>query len=501
MASLQCHFSLSIIIGILVSSGNTYGAQQFDGIIEVQSSGVPFNQDNGSYSFNLTDLARSVQRYLEDTLELNITSLDMGEDRNKVETNSSDSNTVIWEFQGYLDDVESIPACLAQISLSPDVAAESIFEIISVRLKNFPNKSTLQEYCSMGDKNIVSIIDREVACTLPWIHCNGLPGLERVFEYNIYETGSVLYSFYCNGAQTEDCPNWLELESRSECELMLSGIWQPPIVNYSTIGRDNEFGVSDLILPFPLFCGDPPTAGGPPIISLYGDQSWDLLPSWLQTCLKVLNGITLAVFLFSLLTFGLFAELRNAHGKNAMSLVVAVMISLFYTSGYIPLQSDNTGVCVFIGTLLYYFVLVPNYWWTSVSIFLAWTLGRAGIHRMDSSGSRLFVLLSLFGWGMPLVFTLLVLILHISGITVFLTTKRCWINQGWPDWLLVFQTLTLLCVDCISFGLVVYRLRETREAVKAFSRGGKSADHEDRFKERMLTVKVTGNTFLLCNPA
>ncbi|XP_030832336.1 uncharacterized protein LOC105441436 [Strongylocentrotus purpuratus] len=286
------------------------------------------------------------------------------------------------------------------------------------------------------------------------------------------------------------CPSssdWLALEWEQEeggnCSIKRTIVtgFPPPFV---FIANDD---FEDLVrtLSFILYC--PTVRIGPPIILLDGDQTWDKIPEWLKMCLRVLNGLSSAALLCCLLTFVMFKELRNTHGKNVLSLVVAGLLSLCYTSGYIPLGTDNPQLCVFLAPLIYYFVLVPNYWWTAVAIFLAWTLGRKGIHRVDEdSESRFFLLLSLFGWCVPLLFSLLAVFLHIGGIKIYDIDEYCWIVDGWPNYLLAIQTAVPFLVDCFLFVLVLYRLRATRQELASLDSRGKS----DWRNGRQITIKI-----------
>ncbi|XP_072167307.1 G-protein coupled receptor Mth2-like [Diadema setosum] len=230
--------------------------------------------------------------------------------------------------------------------------------------------------------------------------------------------------------------------------------------------------------------------GGTPTLLLPGDLTWSLLPVQLQLFLRILNGVSLVASIFCIVTYLLFPELRNTHGKNVLSLVFTVAVNQVVAAGYIPLQTSNVPLCIFIATMLYYVVITPNYWWTSVAIYLAWYLGRSGIHRMDEGiGERFFIILSLFGWGVPLILSMLSLIMHVSGLPVYNTAEFCWINQGWPAIMISVQTFTPFAVDCCLFVLVVYRLSKARKNSEKLHEGRNSA--KDGAQRWQLTLKMT----------
>ena len=404
------------------------------------------------------------------------------------------SSNLTLSFHGYTDNLKEIPACLTYDYMSSESSAFS-YLFTSLSIQSFYNISEIAKECYARNKTISYIEYFEINCQFSSLDCEPRDLLPAV-QYNLYGQGSILRNFYCTDILS-DClviwggnHGWFVLNWKSQCELDFVSVGDPiptdeSLEKYFSKLLDKS-QIDDLFQEWN--CIDLSVGGGgPPILTLEGDPTWELLPEWLQVCLRVLNGIAFASLLICLVTFAVFRELRNAYGRNALSLVVAIMASLFYSSGYIPLDTDDPQLCVFVGTLLYYFAVLPSYWWTAVAIFLAWTLGRRGIHRMESSsGTGFFLLLSLFGWGVPLILTVLMLILHVSGVQVFNITDHCWISSGWPVLVVTVETLVPFIVDCVLFCLVVFRLRQTRREMKTLNKTKSSNSANDR----QLTIKV-----------
>ena len=354
-------------------------------------------------------------------------------------------------------------------------------------MQNFDNISVIEEQCSHKNMTVVHIEYLETNCEFPSLYCEQLKQhLPRAQRFELYEGGSSLQSFYC----VDDCyllntHTWVALNWSEPCELQLKNSSDPTNLSYD----NNHFKIQhyskveniSLHWTCPILVQDTL----PPIILLIGDSSWELVPDWLKVVLRVTNGIALASLVVCLVTFAVFRELRNAYGQIALSLVIALMASLVFRSGYFTLEFENVDVCVFIGTLLYYLVVVPGYWWTAIAIFLAWTLGRRGIHRVENSGTKLFLLLSLFGWGVPFILTILMLVIHVSGVQVFDIHEHCWISSGWPVYAVTIETLVPFILDCILFCLVIFRLRKTRHELKTQTET--RYPHRD---DRRLTIKV-----------
>ncbi|XP_001180614.3 uncharacterized protein LOC752929 [Strongylocentrotus purpuratus] len=430
-------------------------------------------------------------------LETSLESMVSGDVDNVVvpQNRSTEADRIMISFRGLFDDFE--PVCLRNNTFYYENGVANLsYSIASVSMQNFPND--FEKECTDNEKNVAYVGYFEEDCQFRTLDCEVNLDLKRLYRYEIHDSWSVLYSFFCISVNPDeesetglctDAGDWLRLrweqQNDSICTIDedIFGAFKPELLFIDDTGIEEIAPV--YTLPYSLNCLT--TIAAPPIIPLRGDQTWDKLPDWLKVCLQILNGVSLAALLFCLFTFVMFKELRNTYGKNVMSLVVAGLLSLCYTSGYIPLETDNPQLCVFIATLIYYFVLVPNYWWTAVAIFLAWTLGRKGIHRMDDvSGSRFFLLLSLFGWGLPLIFSLLAVFLHIGGIKIYDIDEYCWIIDGWPTYLITTQSFIPFLVDCVLFVLVVYRLRATRLDVASMDSGGNNR----RRNERQLTIKM-----------
>ena len=481
-------FQKILIFSFLVAQGTIVAycdEQLFFGIAEMEVKGE-FDPTTGT-------ALQEIQNSIENAILLSVSDIQVI--LIKTSDKLAESSNLTLSFHGYTDNLKEIPACLTYDYMSSESSAFS-YLYKSLLIQSFYNISAIAEECYARNKTIAYIEYFETNCLFPSLDCEPRDLLPAV-QYNLYGQGSILRSFYCTDIPSDCIVEWEENHDcfvfnwKPRCELDYVSVSDP--TDQSLDMLEKYFGrlldksqIDDLFQEWS--CIDIFVSGvGPPILTLQGDPTWVLLPEWFQVCLRVLNGIAFASLLICLVTFAVFRELRNAYGRNALSLVVAIMASLFYSSGYIPLETDDPQLCVFIGTLLYYFAVLPSYWWTAVAVFLAWTLGRRGIHRMESSsGTGFFLLLSLFGWGVPLILTVFMLIIHVSGVQVFNITDHCWISSGWPVLVVTVETLVPFIVDCVLFCLVVFRVRQTRREMKTLNKTKSFNSANDR----QLTIKV-----------
>ena len=408
-------------------------------------------------------------------------------------------------FGGTIQDVNNIPICLQNDTYQSEFGDNITYEIQSISLQTYNNESMLENHCKDRNMSVAYIEYIEANCVTFMDSSCADNITNSAYRYDIYQGGTTLHTFYCINADDmsdETCPmttggNWFYLWWDSMCSLFGIYISQPQLTPLADSHLEERTTIQIDNLAPSWSCFDDYIIFMVPAIIHEGDLTFESLPTWLVTCLKVLSGLSIAADLFCFITYAIFSELRNAHGKNVLSLLTAVMISGVLSAGYIPLESTNPQLCVFLAGLLYYFVLAPNFWWMSVAIFLAWTFGRRGIHLMDrSSGHRIFLLLSLLGWCLPLIFTLISLFLHIGGLGVF--GEYCWVRPGWPTYLMALETFIPLLVDCCLFVLVTSRLRTARRELESFnkeqprpaSQNGK-AHTSARMTDHALTIKVT----------
>ena len=483
---LKCAFILCLSLGFKFS----YSSEWYNG-----------NADVTVISGNIGNIPkdgmiRDVHTSLESALGLTVTEARWI----KWQSPCLESPTVEFSisFLAYLKSDLSVSACLPNKTFQHRESLNVTYEFASVTLQNFDNTSVLEKQCQAKGFGMIYIIYNEEGCEFSELEYEGTE-LSRARRYNIYKSGSVLRSFYCSdfsvtyhqgNCNLKNGQGWVRLSWNQPGQLEVVSFTGQPF--YTPLERNGaarrELQISELLLPWGCSTITGTRAGGPPITHLYGDQTWMKLPAWLRKCLKILNGLAILTTFSGVLTYSVFRDLRNPHGKNVLSLLSAVLASLLFTSGFIPLKTDNEKVCIFIGLLRYYVVLVPNYWWMAVTIFLARSLGRRGIHqRQTSSGNRFFLLLSLLGWGVPFLFTMLALFLQTVNVRVFATAdSQCWIDRGWPSYLLTAEMLAPFVVECTLFVLVLHRLRQSRKELKDLS----TDEVNVRKYEKKLIVKV-----------
>ena len=136
-----------------------------------------------------------------------------------------------------------------------------------------------------------------------------------------------------------------------------------------------------------------------------------------------------------LLTYSLFRELRTLPGKILMNLASTILATCLLIVIGIPIVSvtENDELCEATAILLHWLILSQFSWMSIMSFELLQTLYRAShLHAVKDKSKRhkIFVLYFLTGWGIPLVFTLItVIVSYTTDVIQYGRNGFCWIHH------------------------------------------------------------------------
>ena len=144
-----------------------------------------------------------------------------------------------------------------------------------------------------------------------------------------------------------------------------------------------------------------------------------------------------------LLTYSLFRELRTLPGQILMNLVSTILATCLFLLVGIPIAvlAEKDELCDAAAILLHWLTLSQFSWMSIMSFELLRTLYRASnLHPMEdkSRKNKIFFLYFLIGWGIPLVFTLITVIVnYTTDVIQYGSDGFCWIGHV-PSFYVVF---------------------------------------------------------------
>ncbi|XP_075222174.1 putative G-protein coupled receptor Mth-like 10 isoform X2 [Lycorma delicatula] len=179
------------------------------------------------------------------------------------------------------------------------------------------------------------------------------------------------------------------------------------------------------------------------------------------TCLifsSVFNLITLIVYF-------ILPWLRDLQGKVIISLLIS--LSIGYSSlAYLQLNSVilSTFVCSLGGFMTYYW-LFAAFCWLHISCFNIWrTVAlQSNRYKFFKDRKRVFILYSLFGWGIPFIFLIFALITEyiIEGnehsIRPHIGESMCWFQYNRDKWIFFYGPILILITVNIYYFVSVVR--------------------------------------------
>ncbi|XP_011679634.2 uncharacterized protein LOC105445595, partial [Strongylocentrotus purpuratus] len=168
---------------------------------------------------------------------------------------------------------------------------------------------------------------------------------------------------------------------------------------------------------------------------------------------------TSSVCLFAtLITYVAFSTLRNRQGVSIMNFIVALFLGQIFLQ-YIRLLVSQLGIpCIVVAAMSHFFFLA-SFFWTTI---LAWDLSRSfAASKMKSFSSSTFgrkmVFFLVIGWGTPLVFVSITLLLQFGGFQngplLEYDSNTCWLAKL-SSIVMFFIPMTLCLLSNLVFFII-----------------------------------------------
>ncbi|XP_063387116.1 G-protein coupled receptor Mth2-like [Cydia fagiglandana] len=190
-----------------------------------------------------------------------------------------------------------------------------------------------------------------------------------------------------------------------------------------------------------------------------GQQSENgtLIPSVVLICLDAeeeevisqdLLGYFMAVssvfLVLTALVYLALPELRDLQGKSIVSLCISLAIANILMCILKVMAYENMTWCAIRGFLAYYFIISSFFWMNAIAVQILHNIKRSTI---CSYGWKEFLWYALYGWGVPALFTIILLIVNYTpgrhekpGIG----HTHCWFHDLRRIWIYMYSVMTIL---------------------------------------------------------
>ncbi|XP_030831934.1 uncharacterized protein LOC105437497 [Strongylocentrotus purpuratus] len=198
-----------------------------------------------------------------------------------------------------------------------------------------------------------------------------------------------------------------------------------------------------------------------------------------------------SVFLFAtLITYVAFSTLRNRQGVSIMNFIVALFLGQIFLQ-YIRLSVSQLGIpCIVVAALSHFFFLA-SFVWTTI---LAWDLSRSfAASKMKSFSSSSFgrkmVAFLVIGWGTPLVFVLITLVLQFGGFQngplLEYDNSRCWLAKLSSIVMFFVPMSVCLLSNLVFFVITVHGVHSTKKTTSVLKSG-----QDSQFKQWAVELRI-----------
>ncbi|XP_028399588.1 uncharacterized protein LOC114522997 [Dendronephthya gigantea] len=172
--------------------------------------------------------------------------------------------------------------------------------------------------------------------------------------------------------------------------------------------------------------------------------------------------------LLVLITYFLFSELRTLPGKMTICLAIALLFSqLFFL---VDIFGDFSGsLCKGIAIILHYLYLASFSWMTVLAYDVAKTFTSNGRRSQTHREQRIFLLCSLYAWGLPLLLVGLALCMENTGVIdiSYGNAYYCWItNQVSLVIFFITPVMIMILFNIVALVLVLTLIRRERKITK-----------------------------------
>ncbi|CAG7678357.1 unnamed protein product [Allacma fusca] len=204
-----------------------------------------------------------------------------------------------------------------------------------------------------------------------------------------------------------------------------------------------------------------------------GEGTDDLFPVWFAA-------VTMSASIFPLINFLVYLLLwedQRLPGWIAMSVFATLFLTNFL-AGLIFLFSDGTSArsfsCVAIGVSVHFFCIARYSWLTMICFKLFWSFKKLKTTNEDENKLGLYMRYAGFGWGFPLAFVTMSLILDQmysydpcnQVLVPQYGVESCFISTAALGPYLLYPEALLLSVNLIFFSYTTHRLYGYSKSIK-----------------------------------
>ncbi|XP_076165566.1 putative G-protein coupled receptor Mth-like 1 isoform X2 [Ptiloglossa arizonensis] len=182
---------------------------------------------------------------------------------------------------------------------------------------------------------------------------------------------------------------------------------------------------------------------------------------WRNTLFCSLSIISAVFLIATLAVYVLLPELREIQDKAMIAVVTSLAISYIVLSiqNLRPQEKGDYIICISLGFLLY-FGFVSVFFWLNIVSFNIWR--TVWFKNFVIKDKPLFIIYCLYGWGGPICFLLITLIVHHTEgehLKPGFGVQNCWFSGPTQLWAYFYGPIAiLLSLNIIYLGLTGWRL-------------------------------------------
>ncbi|KAK5640089.1 hypothetical protein RI129_010900 [Pyrocoelia pectoralis] len=221
--------------------------------------------------------------------------------------------------------------------------------------------------------------------------------------------------------------------------------------------------------------------------------------------LTVVGMIISLPFLF--ITFVVYALLpfRNQHGRCLMCYVFSLFQTQLLnviTTLYPHRDNYSAYVCRTIAMFCLFFTLASVLWANvmSIDIYLTFSGSRGFQGSKRRTDKRRFMMYSVYAWGVPLLFVILVMVLSSlvkpnKWYNPGIADQECWLNDGIPSLLYLYLPMSIIAIANITlFAITSRKIRQSHRQTAVLRKGmnSRSEDNKIRFAVYLKLFAVMG---------
>lgn len=203
----------------------------------------------------------------------------------------------------------------------------------------------------------------------------------------------------------------------------------------------------------------------------------------------------------TLLVYALVPELRRtAYSRSVICHVASLLVaSVTIASGQLSQHVNSISMCRLLGFTIQYSMLAAFFWLNVLCIDVAWAF-KVFLPAQNNSTRewRKFLWYSLYGWGSPLIITIITVCLEFaenlpeSVIRPDFGRKSCWMETAPAFAFFYGPMLILLLMNVCLYGFVAAKLIRARKdtAMVRFSKSKETSNFEEKKEKWILHAKL-----------